>query len=85
MIHHLMLLSGLTTLTTYITNSSYYDYSQNNNQMHVVKFLKTINEGQIIVNDMCENLDDNYHLFTGSTKPFCDYNFSTFNNWFSSM
>jgi hypothetical protein len=80
MIHHLMLLSGLTTLTTYITNSSYYDYSQNNNQMHVVKFLKTINEGQIIVNDMCENLDDNYHLFTGSTKPFCDYNMSYINN-----
>jgi hypothetical protein len=48
--------------------------------IYIMEYLKKINEGQRIINDMCETLDEKYSIISGSNKPSCDYNISYINN-----
>ena len=47
---------------------------------NIASFLHKINEGSIIVYDMCETLDETYSIISGSNKPDCHYNISYINS-----
>ena len=51
-----------------------------NEQKYFIEFLKKINEGHRIINDMCETLDEKYSIISGSNKPSCNYNVSYIDN-----
>ena len=79
MFSKLVLLSSLTSLSFYNSNSTELSiYS--NNKLVIVDFLKNINDGNRIINDMCETLDEKYSIISGSNKPSCDYNVSYLND-----
>ena len=47
---------------------------------NMISFLHKINEGTMIVYDMCETLDETYSILSGTNKPDCNYNISYINN-----
>ena len=52
----------------------------NNTDLDLVDFLFKINEGNRIIYDMCELLDETYSIISGTNKPSCEYNISYINN-----
>jgi hypothetical protein len=58
------------------SNESYVSIYPNDSKSYLIGFLKKINDGHRIINDMCETLDDTYSIISGSSKPSCDYNIS---------
>lgn len=79
----LLLFTALNTMT--ISNKyrdKPYDISiyKYDSDIFVMEYLQKINEGQRIINDMCETLDEQYSIISGSNKPSCDYNISYINN-----
>ena len=57
-------------------NESYVSIYPNDSKPYLIGFLKKINDGHRIINDMCETLDDTYSIISGSSKPSCEYNIS---------
>jgi hypothetical protein len=47
---------------------------------HILRLVKKLNEGNRIVNDMCEMLEEKVGIITGSDKPNCRYNASFISN-----
>ena len=47
-----------------------------NSDLNVIDFLSKINEGNRIIYDMCELLDETYSIISGTNKPSCGYNVS---------
>ena len=74
----LLLFGGLTSLSVYNSTTDVSTYP--NNKIFVLDFLKNINDGYRIINDMCETLDEKYSIISGSNKPSCDYNISYINS-----
>jgi hypothetical protein len=78
---HLALLSaflptGQLMNTTNTTDIALYI----NSDLNVIDFLSKINEGQRIIYDMCELLDETYSIISGTNKPSCEYNVSYIDN-----
>jgi len=63
-----------TNITT--TELSIYDNANNITNIKIINFLYKINEGQRLIYDMCEVLDETYSIISGSNKPNCEYNIS---------
>ena len=76
----------LAVLTTALSNNNFsntvnyplithntIDYSK------ITPFLSKINEGTLVIYDMCETLDETYSIISGSNKPECKYNISYIN------
>lgn len=61
------------------TNKEITIYNKNNNTDKIIDYLYKINEGQKLVYDMCEVLDETYSIISGSNKPSCEYNISYIN------
>ena len=61
------------------TNKEITIYNKNNNTDKIIDYLYKINEGQKLVYDMCEVLDETYSIISGSNKPNCEYNISYIN------
>jgi len=81
------------TMSTNNTSSAthiYYDYDNDytsitkqgniNTIETILGLVKKLNEGNRIVNDMCEILEENYSFISGSDKPNCRYNASFIRN-----
>ena len=63
------------------------DFSQISNillddtyEIKLLNLIKHINKGNMIINDMCEMMDEQTSFFKGSDKPLCRYNASFISN-----
>jgi len=74
MINPIIMLFSLTSFTSF--NTTQLSIGYNTHETTIVHFLKHINEGHFLVNDMCESIDESYSIMSGSNKPSCDYNIS---------
>lgn len=74
----LITLTFIVKVETY-TNKEITIYNKNNNTDKIIDYLYKINEGQKLVYDMCEVLDETYSIISGSNKPNCEYNISYIN------
>ena len=77
----------LAVLTTALSNNNFTNtvnypliYHDSIDYSKITSFLSKINEGSLIVYDMCETLDETYSIISGSNKPDCNYNISYINN-----
>jgi len=77
MINPIIMLYSLTGFTT--INTTQLSVISNSQENEIIKFLKNINEGNFLVNDMCETLDETYSIISGTNKPPCNYNMSYIN------
>ena len=71
MINPIIMLYSLTGFTT--INTTQLSVISNSQENEIIKFLKNINEGNFLVNDMCETLDETYSIISGTNKPPCNY------------
>ena len=60
-------------------NKDITKFNEVNNNHKIIDYLYKINEGQKLVYDMCEVLDETYSIISGSNKPSCEYNISYIN------
>ena len=59
----------------YVSNYN-YDNSIQVQENKILNLIKYINKGNMIVNDMCEMMEERVGLISGSDKPNCRYNAS---------
>lgn len=62
--------------STELVNYNNYDIEYDT----IYDMIKKINNGNRIIHDTCEMLDEKYSIISGSTKPNCKYNVSYINN-----
>ena len=78
MINPIIMMYSLTQFNT--INTTQLSIVSNIYEPPIVSFLKNINDGNILVNDICESLDETYSIMAGTTKPSCEYNISYIND-----